>query len=109
MKNKYLVKVVRTGSVLVEADDEIDALDIANDIKADSVCWSDDLEVTDAIEDDSELPSVLLDPSKRGICDKCANQHAIYNFDIYGTICHCRAYGVPCSCKHKCEMYERRF
>lgn len=110
MKNKYLVTVVRTGSVSIEADDEDQALDIANSLKTDSVCWSDDWEATDVVELDcpEELPSVLLDPFKRGICDKCEYQHTIYHFDIYGAIRHCWAYGVPCSCKHKCEMYEKK-
>lgn len=110
MKNKYLVTVVRTGSVSIEADDEDQALDIANSLKTDSVCWSDDWEATDVVELDcpEEFPSVLLNPFKRGICDKCEYQHFV-NPDYSGGIAYfCWAYDLPCSSKGKCEMYERK-
>lgn len=113
MKNKYLVTVVRTGCVSIEADDESQALDIANSLKTDSVCWSDDWEATDVVEDDSaldkELPSVLLNPFKRGICDKCANQHFVYPYHTPGVAYFCLAYNTsPCSSVGKCEMYKRK-
>lgn len=109
MKNKYLVTVVRTGSVSIEADDEDQALDIANSLKTDPVCWSDDWEATDVVELDcpEELPSVLLDPYKHGICDKCEYHHFVTQY-YSDAIEFCQAYVIPCSCKGRCEMYERK-
>ena len=60
MKNKYLVTVVRTGCVFIEADDESQALDIANHLKTDSVYWSDDWDATDVVEDDSALDNMYI-------------------------------------------------
>lgn len=50
---KYCVTIVRTGCVFVEADNMADAMDIADHQTTDSVCWSEDWEVTDVYEDDS--------------------------------------------------------
>lgn len=111
MKNKYLVTVVRTGCVSIEADDEDQALDIANCLKTDSVCWSDDWEATDVVELDcpEELPSVLLNPFKRGICDKCEYQHFVFPRSTHWVSYYCLAYNtLPCSSVGKCEMYERK-
>lgn len=54
MKNKYIVTIVRTGCVFVEADNMDDAMDIANHQLTDTIYWSDDWEASDAAEDDSE-------------------------------------------------------
>lgn len=59
-KNKYIVTVVRTGCVFVEAENEKQALDIANHIRTSTVCWSDDWEATDAMEDDSAMDCMYI-------------------------------------------------
>lgn len=55
MKNRYCVTVVMTGCIFVEAENEEKAMDIANHQTTDSVCWSDDWEATDCMEDNSAL------------------------------------------------------
>lgn len=60
MKNKYIVTVVRTGCVFVEAENEEQALDIANHLRTSTVCWSDDCEATDATEDDSAMDCMYI-------------------------------------------------
>lgn len=53
MKKKYCVTIVRYGTVYIEAESEQEAIDIADHQTTDTVCWSDDWEPTDALEDDS--------------------------------------------------------
>lgn len=60
MKNKYIVTVVRTGCVFVEAENEEQALDIANHLRTSTVCWSDDWAATDAMEDDSAMDCMYI-------------------------------------------------
>jgi hypothetical protein len=50
---KYCVTIVRTGCVFVEAENESEAMDIANHQTTDTVNWSEDWEATDCMEDDS--------------------------------------------------------
>lgn len=57
---KYLVTVMRTGCVFVEADNTGEAMDIANHQLTDTVSWSDDWEATDAQEDDSALECMYI-------------------------------------------------
>lgn len=49
---KYCVTIVRTGCIFVEADSPEEAMDVADHQKTDEVSWSDDWDVTDAIQDD---------------------------------------------------------
>ena len=44
----------------VEAENEKQALDIANHIRTSTVCWSDDWEATDAMEDDSAMDCMYI-------------------------------------------------
>lgn len=48
---KYCVTIVRYGCLFVEAENENEAIDIANHQTTDSVSWSDDWDATDAVED----------------------------------------------------------
>lgn len=57
---KFCVTIERTGVVFVEADTESDAIDIANHQCTDTICWSDDWEATDCIEDDSALDDMYI-------------------------------------------------
>ena len=57
---KYLVTIVRTGCLFVEAESESEALDIANHQTTDAVSWSDDWEATDCQEDDSILDNMCV-------------------------------------------------
>lgn len=50
---KYCVTIVRTGCVFIEAENEAEAMDIANHQTTDTVNWSDDWEATDCMEDDT--------------------------------------------------------
>ena len=50
---KYCVTIVRTGFLFVEAENEAEAMDIANHQTTDTVSWSEDWEATDCMEDDS--------------------------------------------------------
>lgn len=50
---KYCVTIVRTGCIFVEAENESEAMDIANHQTTDAVSWSEDWEATDCMEDDS--------------------------------------------------------
>lgn len=52
---KYCVTIVRTGCIFVEAGSPQEAMDIADHQKTNSVSWSDDWDVTDAIQDDDIL------------------------------------------------------
>ena len=49
---KYLVTIARFGFIEVEADNEVDAMNIANNMSTDYISWSDDWEATDAREDE---------------------------------------------------------
>ena len=44
---KYCVVIVRTGCVFIEAENEAEAMDIANHYPTDEINWSDDWEATD--------------------------------------------------------------
>lgn len=55
---KYCVTVERTGCVFVEAENETDAIDIANHQLTDTVSWSDDWEAT-YVEEDDTMPDVF--------------------------------------------------
>ena len=55
VKKKYCVTIVKTGCIFVEAENESEAIDIANHQETDAVNWSDDWEATDCFEDDSAL------------------------------------------------------
>ena len=66
MKNKYLVTIVRTGCMFIEAESESEAMDIANHQATNKVSWSDDWEATDCIEDNS-LPEEMC-ISKKEFC-----------------------------------------
>lgn len=57
---KYCVTIVRTGCVFVEAENEAEAMDIANHQLTDTVNWSDDWEATACTEDDSELDNAYI-------------------------------------------------
>lgn len=57
---KYLVTVVRTGCIFVEAESEAEAMDIADHQFDDAVNWSDDWEATDVEEDDSADPEEYI-------------------------------------------------
>lgn len=57
---KYLVTVVRTGCVFVEAESEAEAMDIADRQFDDTINWSDDWEATDIEEDDSAEPEMYI-------------------------------------------------
>lgn len=57
---KYLVTVVRTGCVFVEAESEAEAMDIADHQFDDTINWSDDWEATDIEEDDSAEPEMYI-------------------------------------------------
>lgn len=57
---KYMVTVVKTGCVFVEADDEYTAMDIANHQITSNINCSDDWEATDVIEDDSALDCMYV-------------------------------------------------
>jgi len=57
---KYLVTVVRTGCVFVEAESEAEAMDIADYQFDDAISWSDDFEATDVEEDDSAEPEEYI-------------------------------------------------
>lgn len=50
---KYCVTVVRSGCVFVDAENECEAMDIADRQMTDSILWSDDWSSTDVVEDDS--------------------------------------------------------
>lgn len=52
---KYMVTVVRTGCIFAEAENESEAMDIANHQLTSTVSWSEDWEATDVMEDDSAL------------------------------------------------------
>lgn len=47
---KYIVNIVRYGCIVVEAENDASAIDIANNQKTNAVHWSDDWEATDADE-----------------------------------------------------------
>ena len=47
---KYIVNIVRYGCIVVEAENEASAMDIANNETTDAVHWSDYWEATDADE-----------------------------------------------------------
>ena len=57
---KYLVTVVQTGCVFVEAESEAEAMDIADHQFGDAISWSDDFEATDVEEDDSVEPEMYI-------------------------------------------------
>lgn len=57
---KYCVTIVRTGCMFVEAENEAEAMDIANHQTTDAVNWSDDWEATDCMEDDSALDGMYI-------------------------------------------------
>ncbi len=57
---KYLVTVVRTGCVFVEAESEAEAMDIADHQFTDDISWSDDFDATDIEEDDSAEPEEYI-------------------------------------------------
>jgi hypothetical protein len=57
---KYCVTIVRTGCVFVEAENENDAIDIANHQLTDTVNWSEDWEATDVSEDDSACENLYV-------------------------------------------------
>ena len=50
---KYCVTVERTGCVFVEAENEEQAMYIADHLTTDTINWSEDWEPTDCTEDDS--------------------------------------------------------
>lgn len=50
---KYMIAVVRTGCLFVEAETEEAAMHIADHQKTDTVSWSDDWKPTDCEVDDS--------------------------------------------------------
>lgn len=49
-KKKFCVTIVRYGCLFVEAEDEVDAMDLADHQTTDTVNWSDDWTPTDAEE-----------------------------------------------------------
>ena len=51
---KYCVTIVRTGCMFVEAENEAEAMDIADHQTTDTVNWSDDWTPTDCSETDLE-------------------------------------------------------
>lgn len=53
MKKKYCVTIVRYGCLFVEAENDAEAMDLADHQTTDTVSWSDDWTPTDAQEDDS--------------------------------------------------------
>ena len=57
---KYCVTIVRTGCIFVEAENETEAMDIANHQLTGEVNWSDDWEATDCMEDDSALDCMYV-------------------------------------------------
>ena len=57
---KYCVTVVRAGWVFVEAETEVEAMDIANHQTTDTVNWSEDWEPTDCEEDYSASESMYV-------------------------------------------------
>ena len=59
---KYLVTVVRTGCLYIEADNEEKAMEIADHQTTDKVSWSDDWGPVDVEEDDSAEIYIDFDP-----------------------------------------------
>lgn len=51
---KYLVTIARFGFVEVEAENEMVAMEIANEMESKDISWSDDWEATDVREDEEE-------------------------------------------------------
>lgn len=47
----YLVTIVRVGSLSVEAENEIEAMHIADRQPTNSICWDDSWKATNAVED----------------------------------------------------------
>ncbi len=60
MKKKYCVTVTRTGFLYIEAENEDEAMDIADHQTTDTVMWSDDWAPTDVFEDKSALGSSYI-------------------------------------------------
>lgn len=57
---KYCVIIERTGCIFVEAENENDAMDIADHQLTDTVNWSEDWEATDVFEDDSACENLYV-------------------------------------------------
>lgn len=57
---KYCVTIVRIGCLFVEAENEAEAIDIADHQTTDTVNWSEDWTPTDCMVDDSEPDYVYI-------------------------------------------------
>lgn len=49
---KYVVTIARFGFVEIAAENELEAMEIANSMETNEVSWSNDWEATDAEEDE---------------------------------------------------------
>lgn len=57
---KYCVTIVKTGCIFVKAENEAEAMDIADHQTTDTVNWSEDWTPTDCVEDNSELDNMYV-------------------------------------------------